>query len=297
MRRLDIRTFLLGSAVLTIAGTAAAEDPPTKQACIDAHEQAQFLKRKGKLIAERENLLVCSQDACPEILRVACVGWLDDNLRSLPTIVLEAHDENNRPTEDVRVSIDGQAAKERLDGRAQPIDPGEHVFRFTDGKGATREVKVVISEGQKNKIIVGEFGETPKAGAGIDLAELDRVAAARSRRTVGFVVGGIGAAALATGAIFGFLALQAKEDARCTSPCPELSEPNVRNPRLREAEDAYDRSNTFAWVSNIGLAAGVVGLGIGTYLVLTSNTKSKTTGWLAPSPLPGGGGLSLGGAL
>lgn len=297
MRLRPLPTFVFASALLSTVASQAHADP--KQECISAHEESQFLRRQGKLTAEREKLLVCSQDSCPEILRVACVQWLDRNLADLPTIVLEAHDEDGKPTNDVKVEIDGRPARSSLDGRAQNIDPGEHRFRFTSAKGAVREVNVVVGQGQKNKAVVVEFGEAKRPGSGVDLAELDALAARRSRRTVGFIVGGIGFAALATGIVFGFAALEASDDARCTSPCPRLEPNGSPGTKLTDASESYDRAQTFGWVSNIGIAAGVVGLGLGTYLVLTGGSPkgARSTGWLAPSPLPGGAGLSVGGAL
>lgn len=108
-----------------------------------------------------------------------------------------------------------------------------------------------------------------------------------SRRTTGFVVAGIGAASLVTGGVFGLLALRASNAAQCDG-CVDPSE------ALTDAKSAYNRANTFGWVSNITIGAGVAALGLGTFLIFTSGPRSpRKTAHLYVSPA----GLGLGGTL
>lgn len=108
-----------------------------------------------------------------------------------------------------------------------------------------------------------------------------------STRTVGFVVGGIGAASLVAGGIFGLLAIGANKDSKCDG-CVEGSD------ELTNAKAAYSRANAFAWVTNFALGLGVVGVGVGTVLVLTSGSgEKKKTARLLISP----NGLGIGGTL
>lgn len=114
----------------------------------------------------------------------------------------------------------------------------------------------------------------------------------RSQRTVGYVVGGVGAAALATGTVFGILASSASGGATCSGPCPEGS------PELDRARGDYDRANTFGWVSNIAIGAGLVGVAAGVVLYVTAPRAATPTALtISPRPLLGGAGLTLGGTL
>lgn len=67
----------------------------------------------------------------------------------------------------------------------------------------------------------------------------------RKRSVLPFVVGGVGAAGVVTGTVFGFLALDKESTGNGASS-------------LREATDAQDTGNTFATVSNVSFIVGGV---------------------------------------
>ena len=46
------------------------------------------------------------------------------------SVVPAAKDKKGRDIVDVKVSIDGKVVTETLDGKALPVDPGVHTFRF-----------------------------------------------------------------------------------------------------------------------------------------------------------------------
>jgi hypothetical protein len=196
-----------------------------------------------------------------------------------PSIVVEGKDKKGAPTTAVRVLVDGSVALERLDGRALPLDPGEHRLRFEAPEGV-RDQTIVVVEGQKNRPIVVDF-EEPKTSAPREVAPVVDTSGARSQRTIGFVVGGVGIASLAVGTIVGLLALGAAGDATCSSPCFARDATGAPNPKLVNADDAYDRANRYAWVSNVTLGVGLVALAVGAYLVLTSRpapTRATASG-------------------
>src|SRR5690349_6253023 len=140
-------TFLLVACFETLVGLASAEGP-SKAECVDAYDASQRARRDGKLREARDRLFVCSNLACPEVVKPQCTQWLAEVEASLPTIVLEAHDGDGNPLSDVRVSIDRGLISERLTGRALEVDPGDHVVRFeVDNKVV--ELHVVATEGVK----------------------------------------------------------------------------------------------------------------------------------------------------
>ncbi|MBI5544175.1 MAG: hypothetical protein HY901_09820 [Deltaproteobacteria bacterium] len=94
-------------------------------------------------------------------------------------------------------------------------------------------------------------------------AAVARTSAGSTRRTVGYVLDGTGAAMLAGGVVFGLLARGSFQDAKAAASADEMS-------RLK------DRTSTQMVVADVLFAAGAVAAGAGLYLTL----------W-APSPEPG----------
>jgi hypothetical protein len=144
--------------------SSAAGSFETKKACVGWHEQAQILRRASSLIEARADLLACSQDVCPVAVRSDCAEWLSDVGGAIPSVVIRARsaalDESN-----VRVFVDATLATSHLDGRAVELDPGIHTFRFeADGESPVEE-RVLVVEGEKNRILTVPFG-VPFGAAG-----------------------------------------------------------------------------------------------------------------------------------
>jgi hypothetical protein len=165
------------------------------------------------------------------------------------------------------------------------LDPGSHTIELVAAGRQTQTRSLVLREGQgTEKLKVGPvLGDAPPPrGLSPDPPTSDD----RGRRTLGFVVGGVGLAAVAAGATFGLLALSKKSDADASCQgrydCP------------RDGYDANNAAHTDAAVSTIAFAVGLVAAGVGTYLVVTSRSSGKASASLGLVPLPGGGALHLG---
>ncbi|XXY50055.1 hypothetical protein WME91_02750 [Sorangium sp. So ce269] len=150
------------AAALSLAG-ADARAQPSKRACAAAYERAQGLRRDGKLIAAREALIACSQPTCPAAAVADCGPWLAEVEKSLPSVVIAARDAGGRERLDVRVLVDGRLLAAALDGKALPVDPGPHTFRYEPAGGPAVEERVLIREGEKNRAITVILG-APTAG-------------------------------------------------------------------------------------------------------------------------------------
>ena len=87
-------------------------------------------RRTGKLIAAQAELITCSQSSCPAAATVDCVQWLREVEQSLPSVVLSARDAGGHEVANLRVLLDGSPLAEAESGRAIPVDPGAHTFRF-----------------------------------------------------------------------------------------------------------------------------------------------------------------------
>jgi tetratricopeptide (TPR) repeat protein len=129
-----------------------------------------------------------------------------------------------------------------------PIDPGAHVVRVR-ARDATWERKVTLQEGQS---------ETVRVAIGVHMPPRP----ARTQRTVGYVLGGIGLASLAAGAYFGASAstLARHLERVCGTDrkqCPA------------DRKDDIDRLKTHAVAADITLGAGAALFAAGAIVALT----------------------------
>jgi hypothetical protein len=153
-------------AVLVACGLpAAARAEDEKVACVAAAEKAQSLRSAGKLVEARNEVIACSRPECPAIVRTDCIHWLDDLERRVPTIVFRATDAGGRDVSGVTVDADGVRVANLLDGRAIPVDPGSHTFRFRTRSRLEVERSFVIAEGERARVVVVAF-DAPLAADG-----------------------------------------------------------------------------------------------------------------------------------
>ena len=160
--RLLLGAIALVHVSLGFAAPAFAVEP-TKDECIDANEAAQSLGQTGKLIAEKQKLLVCVASSCPGPIRQDCGQRLADVEAKMPTLVLEAQDDGQHDLAAVRVTMDGRPLFDRLDGKALQVDPGEHHFVFEASGLSRAEKTIVVREADKNRhervVLVAPAGE------------------------------------------------------------------------------------------------------------------------------------------
>jgi hypothetical protein len=260
-----IAVALVIASASAVTGKAAA-DNPTADACATASDDAQPLRKAGKLVAAKQRLLVCVSASCPSVVRKDCTVQLAEIEEATPTIVFGAKDARGGDLAAVIVTVDGVKLVDQLDGHSLPVDPGEHQFRF-EAAGADPVTKtLVIREGEKDRRESIVFGA---AGASADRAQkpggVSPASAGRSPAW-GIATLGVGAAGIVVGSIFGVLALHTKStlDSECPSKfgCPKSD---------------IDALSTRAWVSNVGFAVGIVGAGVGTILLVTSRGKSNAS--------------------
>jgi hypothetical protein len=148
------------AALSASAGPALAID---KAACVSAAQEGQELRDAKKLGEAREKLLLCAQNACPEVIRNDCTGWLGDVESRRSSLVFSAKDGAGNDLSDVRVSAGEKLIVEKLDGSAVFLDPGEYTLVFEAG-GKQTEKKVIVAEGQKARaidIVIGEAEKKP----------------------------------------------------------------------------------------------------------------------------------------
>jgi hypothetical protein len=296
-----IVTRVLVLAVLATSSAAYAD--LSKEQCVDAHSRGQDAKEQGHISLARKLFLQCAQSSCPSIVQGDCARFADELNRLQPSVTLSARDGNGADLPDTTVYIDDVLIATRLDdGRPHDIDPGKHVFKFSNG-GKDEVVTVVIGAGEQGRAVVGVFGSPTSApgtgGAGGGNTAIHAEVAPPQPKTVHpflpklVMYGGAGLAVVGFG-------LGAFELSRIPSQCSLgdhvcLATPG--DPVYAQAHSAVSNANIGWILGGVGTAAFVGGLVwyIKTgHLVTPGETGPVTvTPWFSP----GAGGLAISGSL
>ncbi|HSQ67888.1 MAG TPA: hypothetical protein VLM85_31980 [Polyangiaceae bacterium] len=189
---------------------------------------------------------------------------LDDDLAArMPAVVVRLHGAPDNAG--ATVTVDGVAMPSAVIGLSRAMNPGHHVIAASTAKMEGR-AEVDVGEAEKKEVTV-EL--TPKAAPGeehdasVPLAKETPVVAPQGNggaRTFGLIMFGVGAAALAAGAVTGVLTLTTQAD--LSTQCPN----HICGPASR---DELSTANTLALVSTISFAAagGFAVIGLVSYLV------------------------------
>jgi hypothetical protein len=162
----------------------------------------------------------------------------------------------------VRVRVDGVELGEASFGVPLPMDPGEHELSLGGAQGKGPDVRTFsIKEAESTQVPLSSAEVEGAKPASAEVAPPD--SGDGSRRRWAIVAGGVGAGGIVFGTITGIVTLSKKStaDANCNSSRQRCNPAGV---------DANESGRTFATLSTLGFGVGVVGLGVGTYLWLTS---------------------------
>src|SRR5262245_7561005 len=96
----------LAALVLASAVARAGKPDPEVDKCVSSAEAAERLRDRAKLLDARKELLQCTREICPGVVRKDCAAWLADVDRSIPTIVVRLRDRAGNDVQ-ARVWIDG----------------------------------------------------------------------------------------------------------------------------------------------------------------------------------------------
>jgi hypothetical protein len=278
-----------GPLLLAAAPTVARANEVTT--CVKASEQAQSFRDDGKYKKAREQLLVCSRDVCPGLVKKDCVGWLQELDASMPSVVITARDPNGKDLVDVKVTVDGQPFTDKLDGKPLTIDPGKHAFHYQAAGAPPVDEDVVMHAGEKNRPLSVKLGNPPPPPPRPELPETtppqgDNGAGRHGPPVAAFIIGGVGVLALGSFAFFGLTGKSDVSDLR-----------NGCAPRCDQSE--VDKARTKLILADISLGVGVVALGVATYMILANRSAATvTTGALTNvdvAAVPGGGVAHVGG--
>ncbi len=201
------------------------------------------------------------------------------------------------------ISIDGRAVPPEAWDMGVPVDPGlRKVSAAAPGKKPwSMDTRIDPVEGESLifPIQVEPLTDAPKVvvvppkASGNDASEIEAVATSRARRTAGYVVGGVGVLGLAVGGVMaglGYAAIQEEKHA-CDNNC--WNDKQGQSPAYQQANSAKSNATIDINVASATGGVGVVALGVGIYLIITSSPKVAPKAAIAPSIGPGHQGLSV----
>ena len=230
LRRAVLSWLLLSTAPLP----ARADDVSRKQACVDAHADAQKLVLDGKREDARARLASCTHEECPAPVKVECAKLLAEVDASRPRLAVE-------------VAVDGAPSPARvtLDGAPwtseAAIAPGAHLVRV-EAPGLPPVERRLLLEAEPRRHAVRFELTRPPATLGAATAPT------RPVPTLTWTLGGLGLASLGLAAWFAHAGRveQASLQAGCAPACSAEAARPMRRDYL---------------VADLGLAAAALSLG------------------------------------
>lgn len=166
-------------------------------------------------------------------------------------------------------------------GTAIQVNPGTRIVTARADGFRPFEKSVVLAESSQESVTLDL--EALPAAAPKPVAEVDSQTSS-GRKTWGYVGLAAGGVGVVVGTAFGLAARKTREDLRgeCLNDvCSELQ------------RDTYDRGKTQANISTVGFIVGGVGLGVGSYLLLTGSSEPEKEKGARVTPLIGVGSVGV----
>ena len=243
--RADVFAAIFLAALLVTCTLPARADQtaaPAK-ACLQAHTDAQVLRKEGLLIEARERLLRCAQSDCPPVVIDDCADWLPSLEKSIPTAVFAISDPQGHDLVEAKVLAQGRVIAERANGRAVALNPGVYTLEIVAEGFVTVSERLVMRESEKNRIV--RVTLQPMAAETALPGQQPRAEGMKPIPTASWILAG---AALGSGIVFGvsgLLYLSAKSDienTRCSAGDAACE---------RERRDIADRGKTYTTIDRI----------------------------------------------
>jgi hypothetical protein len=198
--------------------------PRTAAACIAPYESAQELRQAQHLLKARQELLLCTAPACPEMVQTDCTKWLGEVIEAIPSVVFAAT-VGNENTFDVSVSMDGAPLVDRLDGKPIEVDPGLHEFVFQHEGSPSLSRKIIVPAREKDQAISVAWPSPSPAPLALDSHSSSPTTASTSRPIppLFFALGGASVIGFGAFAGLGLWADSTKNDleASCSPRCSQ----------------------------------------------------------------------------
>jgi hypothetical protein len=306
-----LRAAFILAGLVAMAGLVdrpASAAPAAPSPCSAANQKSIKFRANHKLRQARDQAMVCAATTCSAPIRTSCKKRAAALSTAIPTIVFMAKDNAGHDLTDVKVTMDGEALADRLDGTALSVDPGQHTFTFQIEGQSPSDQSFLIVEGQKDRrepitltVVpppppVAEVA-APPVEPGADAGTTGGSRGRGPLKTAAFVLVGVGAASLVAGGVTGGLAIAKWHSAE--SACESATQCTNH----AQAVSDHGTASTFATVSTATLIAGGLALATGvTFLVVAPRREGSSApqgALLELDPMLGYGlgGMALKGAF
>lgn len=203
----------------------------------------------------------------------------------IPQVIVDVE---GAPRGEVKLTVDGRELSSALIGVKQPVDPGKRTLQGT-WNGQVQKVELKLAEAQQEKVVLefdpnaaptvlppsGEAEQQQESSGAADAAADEGPGGddgGSSGQLWGWVSIGIGGLGFAVAGVTTFMAAGAKSDAE--DACGGSIDPCTVD--TSESRDAVDKYNGLRSFPLIGAIVGVVGVGVGTTLLLTSGGEDDS---------------------
>ena len=230
-----------------------------------------MLKRDtpDKLLERRAALRMCSNPQCARSIDNECSAWLQDFDALVPDLTVRVIDSHGNAVPNALIRIDG---KVQAAGTPLEVDPGGHtVVAVSD---TTESRTVTLRMGEKGRLLQIEMRSAPPTAAPPTSIGEPQPGPTASSRTLAYVLGGAGVAAIGLGAVTGIVALNAASDrdSACGGDFPACGDA----PR-GHVTDLQSRIATAGNISTVAFAGGAVLIAASIWLYLTSPDPTQAS--------------------
>ncbi len=220
--------------------------------------------------------------------------------KRLSYLVLEGPASESGP---VDVRVDGQPVPRSRWGAPLVVDPGLHMLTTTSPGKEPQPLLFYVEPGPATRMMrIPTLLDDPVAAAKlarhaapppVSGAVTELTPAARTRRTAGLVSLGTGAVATVVGAYFTVRALSSAGDVRSRCGGPRGCDDTVPS--------SDRKGGAYTAVAGVALGVGLIGLGVGSWLVLSTtrgaSSRPVVRAALVPHVTWNGGGASIAGTF
>src|SRR5260370_23984417 len=116
------------------------------------------------MISAHTQFVMGARDVCAPFMKGVmvkeCAQWLSDVERRIPSVVFTAKRAGVEVV-DVKVTVDGAVVTTKLDGRATPLDPGQHSATFESADRSKINTTFTAEEGTKDKQVSVRLAPPP----------------------------------------------------------------------------------------------------------------------------------------
>jgi hypothetical protein len=263
--------------------------------------EARALARSGQLVEAAgvytKTMGIAVDDRSPEQFHRAvrdAEAELAELKPRIPRVVLDM-----RPppaaTADLTIILDGVTWNRELLGVEAPANPGRHRVAARTPEGDRASQVFTLAEGESKHVeLVLESAPVERAAPDPSTRPIDErlpgESSPSSRRMIGYVAIGVGAAGIGTGIVAGLLASSRYDDAESQCPDHRCTEGTAGGSSLAEFR-------TLRTVSTVGYVMGGVGIATGVTMLLVHSKAGPRSRSASVRPWIGAGCAGVAGAF